>query len=111
MRRPHGYNHAVSENGVRYWLALIVNTLRRYVKPCRPIAMLRALVQTIATGYYGETCDDCGRAYVLWMSQPDLWRLVNDQTDAGLLCPACFDQRAAQLGVILIWTPRVFRHA
>ena len=48
----------------------------------------------------GEVCQDCGRAYVLWHAEGDLWDRVHG-TPCGLLCPACFDRQAREAGVLV----------
>ncbi len=48
----------------------------------------------------GEVCQDCGRRYPLWHADWDanLWERVIGH-GGGLLCPSCFDRRAAEAGV------------
>lgn len=46
----------------------------------------------------GERCQNCGHDYVLWHAEGDLWERVRGY-ETGLLCPACFDRQARQLGV------------
>lgn len=101
--------HAARVNGPRYWAALTINTGRYYARTRRPVAGLRALARTLAFGYYGELCERCGRPYPLWWCDDgDMWRHVAGHVHGGLLCLACFDQRARQRGIHLMWRPGRF---
>lgn len=57
----------------------------------------------ITHGLFGpghEICQNCGRGYVLWHAEDDLWERVHG-TPGGLLCPACFDRQALDAGVLI----------
>lgn len=104
----YGRRHAVHENGFRYWFALTRNTAAQYWHLRRPLAAARALLPIVLFGYFGERCDDCGRAYPLWWcDDPALWGRIAEQTPyACLLCLNCFDKRARRLGIQLDWRPQ-----
>lgn len=55
-----------------------------------------------------EICEDCGRGYVLWRADDELWREAMGCA-RGLLCPTCFERRLDKKGVIVIFTASVFR--
>jgi len=65
----------------------------------------------VATGDYryirfdeNEHCQDCERPYaMIWEAPNDLWRELVGPNGAGLLCPDCFDKRAAAAGKKLSW--------
>ena len=48
-------------------------------------------------GPAGEICQDCGRSYMLWHAEGNLWKLVHG-TSGGLLCLKCFDRQAQRAG-------------
>jgi hypothetical protein len=54
-----------------------------------------------------EFCHDCGvRQPIVWSAPDGLWlRLVG--RSGGVLCPACFDRRAQQAGLLLRWRPEI----
>lgn len=59
-----------------------------------------------------EYCEVCGiRQPLVWWSPDDLWSELTGHAPAagdnmpGTLCPRCFDNRAASLGIILRWHP------
>lgn len=54
----------------------------------------------------GERCQDCGRDYVLWNAETDLYVRVHGNP-GGLLCPSCFDRQAREKGLTLDWRPVV----
>ncbi len=61
-----------------------------------------------------EYCHDCGiRQPVYWWCDNSLWSQITGEQPvvgdnmSGILCPACFDQRANVLGLLLKWTPTV----
>jgi hypothetical protein len=55
-----------------------------------------------------EVCEDCGRGYVLWQADEELWRDVMVD-GSGLLCPACFERRSEEKGIIVKFWAKVFR--
>jgi hypothetical protein len=44
----------------------------------------------------GERCQDCGRDYVLWDADDELYREVHG-SERGTLCPGCFDGQGQKL--------------
>ena len=54
-----------------------------------------------------EFCKDCGvEQPVVWTAPDALWIEVWGN-EGGVLCPSCFDKRAAALGYLLRWVPQV----
>ena len=49
----------------------------------------------------GERCEDCGRSYrrTIWRAEDDLYDKVTGWGSRGLICPACFSDRAKALGI------------
>lgn len=89
-----------------YWARLTFNTARYYARHRRPIAGWRALWRIIVHHDNGEGCQRCGRAYVLWRADDDLYLRVHG-TPHGTLCPWCFDAEARAQDLLLEWAPRV----
>lgn len=56
-----------------------------------------------------EFCHDCGRRQeVVWTAPDGLWaEVVGREDGGGVLCPGCFDIRAAAKGIVLRWVPNV----
>ena len=56
----------------------------------------------------GERCQCCGERYLTVYRLPDeLWARITPRPESpggGLLCPACADERARELGVLLVWS-------
>jgi hypothetical protein len=75
------------------------------------VAALRVLWDAYARGHNGETCQRCGRAYLLWWADDALYATVTGYTPrvgdlmGGLFCLACFDRMAERKGIILSWKP------
>lgn len=103
-------SHAVKDNGWVYWLHMTSRNVLFFTRQRKPIALLRTLWLNLVLGWYGETCDDCGRRYhhTLWAAPEELWELVVGSF-AGLLCLHCFSKRCDREGWILRWQPTVFR--
>lgn len=105
--------HAVRDNGAWYWLRLIFNTARFYIRHRRWAALARALWLTIGRGYYCEICQECGRKVgLVWHADDRLYRdAVHDGVGSGpgasgVLCIDCFEGRVDVLDRgFLIWTP------
>ena len=57
-----------------------------------------------------EICQDCGRHFVLWWAQGDLWRQVYG-SDSGILCPACFSRKARAAGIVVLFEARPLSEA
>ena len=91
-----------------YWPQLWLNTARYYARHRRPLAMLRALWTEIVLHDNGETCQDCGHRYLLWMAAADLYRRVHGNR-GGTLCPSCFTGQAKTKGITILWQPHVVR--
>jgi hypothetical protein len=50
-----------------------------------------------------ETCRDCGRVqWLVWGAEQGLW--IKFSGGQAILCPECFDKRAARQGRLLTWT-------
>lgn len=61
-----------------------------------------------------EYCLDCGmRQPVYWWADNSLWSEVMDETPVdgdnmpGVVCPKCFDRRAAAKGICIRWRPQI----
>lgn len=78
-----------------------------YVRFGRLIAALRQTYHVLFRGYIGEACQFCGRRYVLWHAPNAIWNEVIGDS-SGLSCPSCFDQRCAERGIWLHWTPELW---
>lgn len=54
-----------------------------------------------------EYCNHCGvRQPLVWWSDNSLWlKLMGGPY--GAMCPKCFDRRATEAGLFLVWKPEV----
>lgn len=53
-----------------------------------------------------EFCKDCGRKQpIVWHADDALWNRVAQ--GENVLCPMCFDRRAAKRGIYIEWTPTI----
>lgn len=81
-------------------------------EPKNIAARLRLLYRDFIThglfGPDGERCQDCGRGYPLWRVSDDLYLEVIGN-NGGLLCLGCFDERASDKGICLLWTPKLWK--
>lgn len=91
-----------------YWLRLILNCAWWYAKRGRFVAMFRTLWVQAVLHDNGETCQTCGKRYMLWMSNGDLYEQVKGNR-GGLLCPRCFGRLAEAKGITVCWSPNVVR--
>lgn len=87
---------------LKYRLSLLNHRLRYNHKFT---SMVRAFIWFII-GHNSETCQKCGRRYLLWFAEHDLWDAVIGHYN-GLRCPKCFDKEASRLGLVLEWNPSV----
>lgn len=76
---------------------------------------LRTLWLTLVLGHIGESCQECGREYVLWWADNDLYDAVTGLGNRGgcspgLFCPDCFDRKAEKNGICLRWRPEYCDH-
>lgn len=78
------------------------------LKSGNTIAFVRTLWLAYVLGSDGESCQDCGRRYVLWYAPDKLYRKVHGNSQ-GLLCPSCFDKQAATKGIRLKWIPEEYK--
>lgn len=89
----------MSERAERLKRAL--STRRR---PRTALGRLRLLWHDFVThglfGPGGEHCQDCGKGYVLWHAEGDLWGRIRGE-EGGLSCPSCFDRRAREASIII----------
>lgn len=90
-----------------------------YVRRGRFLAALRVAWSAYVEGDAGESCQKCGRSYVLWHADdtlygevtgrwPKPWGDGTDRSEAasGLFCPGCFDRMAEHRNIVLQWVPR-----
>ncbi len=91
-----------------YWPMLIGKSAWYYLRHGRILAMFRTLWIQVVQHDNGETCQVCGRDYVLWRASDEMYREVVGHLH-GLYCPWCFDRRARANGLILDWQPQEFR--
>jgi hypothetical protein len=89
-----------------YWFGLIRHTIRYYVRHRRFVALFRALWLVIVRHDNGESCQECGRDYLLWMAPGTLYEQVIGSR-RGLYCLACFGRKAKAIGITVCWTPMV----
>lgn len=82
--------------------------VRYYVRRWRWAGALRTLWLTLVVGYISETCQECGKRYLLWMAPGELYERVIGSR-GGLFCPRCFDHKARAIGDTVCWTPMVVR--
>ena len=96
-----------------------------YLRRRRPVAALRTLWWALVRGHIGETCQECGRRYLLWHADDDLYGAVTgrwpsppaiswtgewcSESATGLFCLVCFDRMACDKGIVLRWKPERFR--
>jgi hypothetical protein len=87
-----------------------------YVRRRRWSAALRQLWSAYVLGKDGEACQLCGRDYLLWHADDDLYGLVTrrwprpgGECGGGLFCLACFDRLADEQGLDLKWRPEILR--
>ncbi len=80
--------------------------------PRRLRAALRVLWSAYVRGYIGEACQECGRTYLLWHADDDLygdvtgrWPYPDGEAASGLFCLDCFDRMAERRGIGLRWVP------
>lgn len=104
-RRLRG--HAVRANGWGYFFHHAWKDAAYYTKHRRLVALCRCLFWVLGFGYYGETCQVCGRPYVLWRAPDDIYQQVVGDA-GGLFCPNCFDRAAGKAGLDLQWVPQRF---
>lgn len=77
----------------------------------RVLGFLRTLWYTIVLGHIGEACQECGRPYLLWWADNDLYYTVTGIAQhrgcvaPGLFCLECFDRKASRKGIVLRWKP------
>lgn len=74
------------------------------LKSKTPMAWLRVMWLAYTLGHDGESCQDCGRRYILWWADDDVYLKVHG-TANGLLCPNCFDKQARKKAIRLRWKP------
>jgi hypothetical protein len=98
--------HYAWRNGPRW----VLGDLRRR----RPVAALRTLRWTLFRGHIGETCQECGRPYLLWHADDALYGAVtgryprpDGESATGLFCLACFDRMARAEDIVLRWKPEI----
>lgn len=72
------------------------------------LGFLRVMWLSYALGWDSESCQTCGKRYVLWWADDELYKLVHKST-AGLLCPNCFDREANENHISLRWKPEVVK--
>jgi hypothetical protein len=66
---------------------------------------VRSMWLVVVCGHIGETCRDCGRRYLLWMSSDALYKELTGGYGSQF-CPACMGRRAEKLGLLIMWVPR-----
>lgn len=88
----------------------------QYLVQGKVVAALRQLWNSLVFGHMTESCQECGRPYLLWWADDDLYKQVtgrgryaNGESAPGLYCLECFDAKAERIGLILKWKPEVFR--
>jgi hypothetical protein len=91
-----------------YWPRLIAKSAHYYLRHGRILACLRTLFTQVVLHDNTETCQRCGRRYMLWMAPDDVYRRIIGSS-RGLWCPRCFDRRAGKLSYSLVWTPQIHR--
>jgi hypothetical protein len=109
---PAAQGRRLMERG--YWLHLLFNDARWYLGRRRPLAFLRTFWRWLHRDN-GETCQHCGRPYILWHADDDLygrvtgrWPYPDGECASGLFCPACFDRMAEARGISLRWRPEIW---
>lgn len=87
-----------------------------YLCEGKVLAAFRQFWNSVVCGHISESCQECGRAYLLWWADDALYervtgrgRFANGESAPGLFCLDCFDKMAEKRGVVLKWKPEVFR--
>jgi len=89
-----------------------------FVRRRHIVGVLRTLWWAYVRGHISETCQDCGRPYLLWHADDDLYGRVTgrwptpwgdgsgrSEAATGLFCLDCFDRMAERQGISLRWIP------
>jgi hypothetical protein len=93
------------EGGLAHRLSISRKDIKFYGKRWRFVALVRVLWLTQIRRHYCESCQVCGRDYVLWVTTTTLYEAVKGNR-GGQLCPRCFTVRASDvLGLSLAWEP------
>jgi len=100
------------KNGPRWaWEFLYYRKGRSISLGASFIGFLRTLWLTLACGHISETCQECGKPYLLWWAPDDLYATVTGlekrggSYSPGLFCLDCFDRKAVRKGMLLRWKP------
>jgi hypothetical protein len=100
-----GYGYAYAwRNGPRWSLD--------HLRHGRILGFLRTLWFTLVLGHISESCQECGRPYLLWWADNELYDAVTGLgarggCSPGLFCLDCFDRKARKQGVTLRWKPEI----
>ena len=78
------------------------------------LGFFRTLWYTLVCGHIGEACQECGRPYLLWWADNDLYDEVTGLgneggNSPGLFCLECFNEKAERIGITLRWKPVIAR--
>jgi hypothetical protein len=98
-----GYGYAYAwRNGPRWSLD--------HLRHGRILGFLRTLWFTLVLGHISESCQECGRPYLLWWADNELYDAVTGLgakggSTPGLFCLDCFDRKAREKGIRLRWKP------
>lgn len=84
--------------------------LRNTLRTRRGVALARELWTRVICGDNAETCQDCGRRYILWHASNALYEAIVGHR-RGLFCPNCFTQKARDAGIRIFWEPRRIEEA
>lgn len=91
----------------------------QFVREGKLLAAIRQAWSAYVVGNDGEACQECGRSYLWWHADDDLYGRVtghwptpwsdgsgNAEAGGGLYCLACFDQLARAQGIKVRWEPK-----
>lgn len=73
-----------------------------------PMAFVRVFWAAYVHGNDIESCQDCGKHYILWLAVDDIYLKIHGNFH-GTLCPGCFDKQARHMGITLRWKPEILK--
>jgi hypothetical protein len=78
----------------------------------RIVGFLRTIWYSLILGHKGEACQECGRPYLLWWAENEVYDDVTGLVakagySPGLFCLNCFDRKAERKGICLRWKPEI----
>lgn len=85
-----------------------------YLRLGRIPAFFRTLWFTLCRGHIGEACQECGRPYLHWRADHEVYervtglkRYASGEWAPGLFCLECFDGKAHSKDISILWKPTI----